>query len=80
LLILPEASIDTAWQKANQLRLSLQATPLLCGAAQVGVSISAGLSVYPRQGVDLDALLASADQALYQAKREGRNRVVPAPL
>lgn len=78
LLILPEAGMDAAWHKADKLRQSLEATPLLCGAVQVDVTISAGLSIYPTHGANLDALLSSADQALYQAKREGRNRVVQA--
>lgn len=76
LLILPQADMQDAWLKADLLRQRLAADPLLCGDQAVDVRISAGLSTYPDHGADLDALLGSADRALYQAKREGRNRVV----
>lgn len=40
----------------------------------VSVTSSAGVSFYPQDGVDADTLLRQADQAMYQAKQEGRNR------
>ena len=42
------------------------------------ISFSAGVAQYPDDGTDLAALYRAADQALYQAKRAGRNRVLPA--
>jgi diguanylate cyclase (GGDEF)-like protein len=39
----------------------------------VGMTASAGVSVYPAHGKDADTLLRSADLALYQAKRLGKN-------
>ena len=38
------------------------------------VTISVGISIYPVDGPDAEALLESADAAMYQAKRSGRNR------
>ena len=46
-----------------------EAQPLGC------VSISGGVASYPRDGADVDALIAAADQALYRAKHAGRNRI-----
>jgi diguanylate cyclase (GGDEF)-like protein len=43
------------------------------------VTFSAGISQYPENGTDLQALYRSADAALYQAKAEGRNRVLSSP-
>jgi diguanylate cyclase (GGDEF)-like protein len=43
------------------------------------VTCSAGISEYPENGTDLPALYRSADAALYQAKAEGRNRVLSSP-
>ncbi len=40
----------------------------------VSVTSSAGVSLFPQEGVDADTLLRQADQAMYQAKQEGRNR------
>jgi diguanylate cyclase (GGDEF)-like protein len=42
----------------------------------VRVTISVGVAVSPEHGTDKALLLSRADQALYQAKTEGRNRVV----
>jgi diguanylate cyclase (GGDEF)-like protein len=44
------------------------------GAFQVTLSL--GVAAYPEDGADKPTLIARADQALYRAKREGRNRVV----
>jgi two-component system, cell cycle response regulator len=40
---------------------------------KVTITISAGASIYPRDGQDADALMKSADVALYEAKRGGKN-------
>ena len=40
----------------------------------VGVSGSAGITVFPDDGADPEVLLRHADQAMYLAKREGCNR------
>lgn len=44
------------------------------------VTISIGVSFYPDDGNNLDDLIAKADEALYEAKRLGRNQVVIFPL
>ncbi len=38
------------------------------------VTASIGISIYPRDGVDVAGLLKSADKAMYQAKKSGRNK------
>lgn len=38
------------------------------------VSTSVGIAIYPRDGSDADSLLRSADQAMYRAKKNGKNR------
>jgi len=42
------------------------------------MSMSAGVATAPENGSTADALLKSADNAMYRAKAEGRNRVVSA--
>ena len=41
-----------------------------------GVSVSVGIATAPRQGVELERLLAAADAALYRAKKSGKARVI----
>jgi diguanylate cyclase (GGDEF)-like protein/PAS domain S-box-containing protein len=51
------------------------ATPLKLGTDEVFVSASIGVSVYPRDGTDVDTLIKNADAALYQAKDKGRDNI-----
>jgi diguanylate cyclase (GGDEF)-like protein/PAS domain S-box-containing protein len=48
------------------------------GGQELSVTVSIGLAVYPRHANNLESLLGAADEALYRAKRLGRNRVVSA--
>jgi diguanylate cyclase (GGDEF)-like protein len=47
--------------------------PLKLSGHEVFVSASIGIAVYPNDGEDVNALLKSADMAMYQAKKQGRN-------
>ncbi len=77
-VILPETDMDSAQQKLESLRESVAGTPIITGTRgeQVQVTISAGLASFPQDGVHADELFALADERMFQAKREGRNRVV----
>ena len=77
LLILPEATRKQALGAAENLR-RLIADYGFAGAADQPtgrLSISGGVAEYPLDGQDAASLLRSADEALYLAKHEGRNRV-----
>ncbi len=50
------------------------ARPLLLSAGEVAVTVSIGIALFPEHGESREVLLARADQALYQAKKAGRNR------
>jgi diguanylate cyclase (GGDEF)-like protein len=78
LLLLPNMSQTMALARAEQFRKNFEATVFLFGTQQVQVTVSAGIASYPGQGLTPDALIRAADQALYQAKALGRNRVVAA--
>ena len=49
------------------------ARPVLIGPHSVHVEASIGVALYPSQGSTLDSLLEHADQAMYRAKRSGKN-------
>jgi diguanylate cyclase (GGDEF)-like protein len=44
------------------------------GGQELRITASVGISVYPEDGLDPDALLKSADAAMYEAKKTGRSR------
>jgi two-component system cell cycle response regulator len=80
-IILPEMSIEDALQKLDSLRELVATTPIELNkrGETVAVTISAGLASLPEDGKDAAELFALADERLFQAKREGRNRVVASP-
>jgi two-component system cell cycle response regulator len=45
------------------------------GTPENGITLSMGISVFPRDGAEAQQLLKRADQALYEAKRLGKNRI-----
>jgi len=80
LLILPETRLPQALGVAEKIRwvISSHAFPHADRQPLGCLSISGGVSEFPRDAQDSTALLRAADRALYEAKRQGRNRVLPA--
>jgi diguanylate cyclase (GGDEF)-like protein len=74
-VLMPETEGDGAAEVADRVRLRLAAEEPPGGA----VTLSFGVAEYPAHGDTAETLIAIADAALYQAKREGRDRVVVAP-
>lgn len=58
---------------AKRLCTSL-AQPFIIVDHKIGISISVGISVFPKDGTDIYSLFKNADRALYNAKNEGRNK------
>jgi diguanylate cyclase len=75
ILVLPGMSLDTAWDRAEELRASFASSVVTYGDLQLKATLSVGIAVYPLHGDTVDELIRSADTALYQAKAAGRNRV-----
>jgi len=74
--LMPGAGIDVALGVAERIREQLAANPLPMGEACVALSISIGVAQWLSADDDASRLLVRADTALYQAKLQGRNRVV----
>jgi diguanylate cyclase (GGDEF)-like protein/PAS domain S-box-containing protein len=47
--------------------------PFTLGEHQVSIGVSIGISLAPKEGMDMDGLLEKADMAMYQVKRSGKN-------
>lgn len=76
-IILPEASLDAARQRAEKLVLDFKRLDVQYRGMTLGpVTVSVGLAAFPEHGTEAAAVLRAADQALYRAKAEGRDRVV----
>lgn len=75
--LFPECGGAEAAQAAERLRAGLSSSPIRCGDTVTGVTASLGVfSGVPAAGQDLDLFLKKADEALYRAKRGGRDRVI----
>jgi diguanylate cyclase (GGDEF)-like protein len=78
-LILPEASLEATRHRAEQLRAAVkQVIPRFRGQSLEAVTLSIGVASFPQNGDTGEALLRTADSSLYQAKQQGRDRVVVA--
>jgi two-component system cell cycle response regulator len=77
-VVMPDTTLDVAAQVAERLRNAVEAAPFRISAtgAHVPVTTSVGIAALEHDGEDVASLLRRADQALYQAKSNGRNRVV----
>ncbi len=76
-IILPDTTIETAERRAEALRNDVSRMRLEYKGQEIGkITISVGVAAYPQNGTKRDALIKSADEAMYMAKRGGRNQVV----
>jgi len=75
-LVLTDTTLDGTFKRAEILRqqvkqMSVEDDGKLLG----GVTVSMGIAMYPEHGTTMVEVLRASDQALYAAKREGRDRV-----
>jgi two-component system cell cycle response regulator len=77
-VVMPETDMAVATMVAERLRrrIASEPFPIQKGARVIEVTISIGIAALG-SGDDAAAVIKRADQALYRAKRDGRNRVVP---
>lgn len=68
-VLLPEADLDAASSIAGRIHAALHESQTLA------CTVSIGITTWQGKGDTLDAMLARADRALYDAKAQGRNRI-----
>jgi diguanylate cyclase (GGDEF)-like protein len=75
-VVLPQASVDIACQRAEEMRQAIRNTNLThLGQTLAAPSASLGIAMYPGDGANAPEMLKAADRALYRAKDEGRDRI-----
>jgi diguanylate cyclase (GGDEF)-like protein len=77
IMVMPNVDRDGALMAAERIRKLIAGTPFEHADKQPSgsVTVSGGVSLWPMDGDDVETLMRHADDALYEAKRAGRNRV-----
>lgn len=77
LIVFLDISKENALERAESIRTGIEAMQLIHHDRILPkVTVSIGISIFPDNGQDVKSLIENADIALYQAKKEGRNKVV----
>ncbi len=75
LLVMPGCDYEDGKVRAEEFRRAVQDEPVKVGDQEIPVSLSLGVSVCEPNGVDQpEILIHAADEAMYRAKKNGRNR------
>jgi diguanylate cyclase (GGDEF)-like protein len=77
LIVLPRCDLERTAEVAERIRLSVSQTPIDTFARKIAITVSIGAAAMDHGPTSAHALIESADSALYDAKRLGRNRVAP---
>jgi diguanylate cyclase (GGDEF)-like protein/PAS domain S-box-containing protein len=76
--VLPGCAPDMALQVAERLQREIQRLSFSHDGESFGITVSQGLSSLTAEDESLDTLFARADAAMYEAKRQGKNRIISA--
>jgi len=76
-VILPETTPEVAVERAERIRRGIAGLRLEHGGHRLdAITSSFGIAIFPQHADNAEALLRAADEALYEAKKAGRDRVV----
>lgn len=73
-ILLSHVQGSSSIERLAQMILDAMSAPFQLKGEVVYISTSVGISLYPIDGEDVEVLLKNADQAMYEAKSQGRNR------
>ncbi|KAF1081673.1 MAG: Diguanylate cyclase/phosphodiesterase domain 1 (GGDEF) [Candidatus Rifleibacterium amylolyticum] len=77
-VIMPNTPLEGAVHLAERIRTNVEQTILMHEDKPISVTISLGCATFPDHAADKEALIKTADEALYRSKQAGRNRTTPA--
>jgi diguanylate cyclase (GGDEF)-like protein len=75
-ILLPRAELEGVKRKAESIRQVVEAEKFTLAFETIRVTVSIGIAHFPEDAGSPEELIACADSAMYQAKSQGRNRVV----
>lgn len=75
-IVLEDSELEPAWALAERIRNDVAALQFDGADGPFKVTLSIGIAAFPDDGTELATLAEKADQALYHAKRNGRNQCV----
>lgn len=78
-IIMPQTGIEEASNLAERIRRCIEAEAIQHDTLQINITASIGIAACMVEGDDLDKMLTKADDALYIAKKKGRNQVKICP-
>jgi len=79
LMVLPETTKDEAFHTAENIRKDIENMDFnIDKSLNLKLRVSGGIASFPFDGDETESLIKSADDALYRAKEEGRNKIIPA--
>ncbi len=78
-IVLPETGLEEAEKLAERLRTAIQGMTINNGKYEIGITASLGVVTCRDDDGNIESLLTKADDALYVAKKKGRNRVKTCP-
>jgi diguanylate cyclase (GGDEF)-like protein len=76
LILLPDSDAQSGARTAERIRKKIEELEIETNRENISVTVSIGVSSYPKYGKDADAIISAADTALYRAKSNGRNQVI----
>jgi len=76
-MMLPQTAGQGAVAEAERLRQMIRALKFRSLKGKIGITVSIGVATFPHENItNHDKLISAADDALYEAKHGGRDRVV----
>ena len=76
LILLPQTSVSEAIKLADKIRNKIASTPTFSDKLIVEMTASGGITQWQKQEINIESALNRADKALFQAKEQGRDRVI----